>query len=234
MQGYRYGSWEGRMRKQIPLIIAALCITPATAADVSPRLMGGAWLAKREPPPSILKRGERVLTWLALDISPEGLLVACHVKQSSGYPSLDDYACNLFKEHGRFSPARDASGNAVPGVMEQYLTWEASKNATDADSSRASAAKPGSDVGNWVNTEDLPRGLMRSDEVVESSLALTVSAKGRVTRCDIWISSARPELDRRACELMIIRGHYAPARDAAGNPVQGVDWQRVRWQVPKD
>ena len=221
---------------RLSLLIAAICATPAIADDLSPARLTNpsAWLAKREPPPGVLKRGERVLTWLILAISPDGSLTACSIKQSSGYRALDDYACNLFKQNGRFAAARDASGKPVQGVNEPYLTWESSRNATDADLSKASTAKAGADAGMWVNTDDLPRGLMRPGEVVASNLALQVSAEGRVTSCIVKIPSERPELDRRACELMILRGNYEPARDFAGNFTQGVDWRRIRWQVPRD
>jgi outer membrane biosynthesis protein TonB len=224
------------MRRRLAILIAAIWATPVMAAgDTPPRLTNpGSWLAKREPPPGVLKRGERVLTWFAVGISPEGQPTGCKTEQSSGYPVLDDYACNLFKENGRFAPARDQAGKPVEGVSDRYLTWEASANATDAGSSKASAAKASPDAGRWVTTDDLPRGLMQPDEVVVSHFVLTVSAKGDVTNCDILLPSARPELDRRACQLIILRGKYKPARDQDGKPTQGVDWRSVRWQVPKD
>ena len=193
-----------------------------------------AWLGKREVPPGILKRGERVQIVVALAVSAEGRAAGCTIIQSSGHSALDDHACELYRQRARFRPARDADGEVIAGTYETGAKWEAFKTAIDAETSKATAPEPDANVGRWVTTDDLPKGLLTRDEVVASDLALTVSPDGVVTTCRVSKPSAKPVLDRRACELVIARAHYKPAHDAAGMPIEAIDWHRVRWQEPRD
>ena len=53
---------------------------------------------------------------LDLTITKEGRVRDCRVKQSSGYPILDDKTCAIMIERARFTPARNSLGEPVEDV----------------------------------------------------------------------------------------------------------------------
>ncbi len=56
---------------------------------------------------------------------------------------------------------------------------------------------------------------------------LTVGPDGRVSHCRVHRPSGDPEADAVTCKLAIDRFRFEPARDAAGNPVEGeFGWQQ--------
>lgn len=62
-----------------------------------------------------------------------------------------------------------------------------------------------------------------------------VTPEGRVANCRVVRSSGVPELDWTTCRLLTERFRYAPARDAAGNPVTDVaGWQQDWWLEGRD
>jgi len=53
-------------------------------------------------------------------------------------------------------------------------------------------------------------------------LDLTVDVSGQPVRCDVAMSDGMGLLDRTACDLLMHRAHFSPARDSAGTPVTAV------------
>jgi len=168
-----------------------------------------------------------------LTIAPDGAVTKCQIAYSSKSAVLDAYACALFRDHARYEQATGDEGDTQRNRRD-YWTWEASKNAPDTETSKASPAIRGPNSGMWITSDDLPRGALAKDQIVVSNVALTISASGNVLACGATIPSQRPDLDERVCALMSARAHYKPARDARGAPVEGVDWTTIRWQVPRD
>jgi protein TonB len=60
---------------------------------------------------------------LTVTVSPEGRATQCVVTASSGHPVLDDAACRGMLTYSRFTPARDANGEAVPGTFSTRITY---------------------------------------------------------------------------------------------------------------
>jgi protein TonB len=56
---------------------------------------------------------------IGVRVNPDGSLSNCHVLRSSGNASADALMCQLFVQYVRFSPARDAAGQAIA----QDITW---------------------------------------------------------------------------------------------------------------
>ncbi|WP_176488969.1 energy transducer TonB [Rhizorhabdus dicambivorans] len=217
------------------LMLIAMAAVSLATAPTPPRMeASGAWLGNVGVPARILKRGERVRTRVSIAVSPDGAPRDCTVTRSSGHAMLDDRICAAVIANGHFQPARDHMGKPVAGTFDFAWMWEAFDTAIDAATSKAAPPKRGSDAGLWVTTSDLPRGALKRGEVVVSDMLITVSATGRVADCTITDPSTHPELDQHACRLVKARGHYRPARDAAGRPTEGIDWMRSRWQAPVD
>ena len=64
-----------------------------------------------------------------------------------------------------------------------------------------------------------------------TEVTLTVSDKGKPTRCVVTQSSGSGSLDRASCEAFM-RVRFDPARDAGGAAVKGTYVTHVNWRLP--
>jgi len=88
---------------------------------------------------------------------------------------------------------------------------------------------PLGNTASWISEDDYPfdgRAERHRGTVIYS---LKVSPDGRVTNCSVSRSSGYPSLDQATCRLVVRRGRFAPARDAAGTPIASVFTSRVVW-----
>jgi protein TonB len=67
--------------------------------------------------------GAQGLVVTRLTVSATGSVASCSVSRSSGNPVLDATTCRLIRERFRFTPARDAAGNAIPDVKGWQQRW---------------------------------------------------------------------------------------------------------------
>lgn len=85
-----------------------------------------------------------------------------------------------------------------------------------------------------IDDDDYPRGAYRERVGGTVIARLTVSAEGRVSRCEVRRSSGNAELDATTCRLILRRFRFAPARDAEGRAVEGqVGWRQEWWLEPR-
>jgi protein TonB len=75
-------------------------------------------------PVDALRRNEQGTVATRLRIDSNGRVSGCTIVASSGSRSLDDATCKILTERARFSPARDAEGEAVPDTYDQRVTWQ--------------------------------------------------------------------------------------------------------------
>jgi protein TonB len=105
----------------------------------------------------------------------------------------------------------------------------------------ASAALPTGPTGpvpieaqNWITDADYPRAALRPPRQGDVAFQVTVDAKGRVADCAVTASSGTAILDARVCELLHLRGHFVPARDADRRPVPS-QWNSIfHWRRPEN
>jgi outer membrane biosynthesis protein TonB len=173
------------------------------------------------------------MTALDLTIAYDGSVTECEIAYSSNSSVLDEYACELFIRNARYQPAANSEAS-VSRKRRDFCIWEASQNASDVKTSKASPAMRGPNSGRWITTDDLPGGALHRGQVVVSNVALTITRKGEVATCNVTIPSERSDLDNRLCTLISTRAHYKPARDLNGTPTGGLDWITVPWQAPRD
>ena len=69
-------------------------------------------------------------TDFALEIDAKGHIMTCNIVKSSGSELLDTTTCSQIILNGRFEPARDAQGRAVPGRWESAMRWRLLDNDT--------------------------------------------------------------------------------------------------------
>lgn len=94
-------------------------------------------------------------------------------------------------------------------------------------------AKPSGSPGRWVMVSDYPRADLNQKNEGTTTFLLSVGTDGAVTGCRIIGSSGFSSLDKRACELLMARAAFEPAKDGDGQPAASFYVNKVRWQVPR-
>lgn len=93
-------------------------------------------------------------------------------------------------------------------------------------------AKPTESPGIWINPDDYPKAALYNEMEGKTGVRLFVDASGKVTHCDVLVSSGFEVLDKAACERLMVHGGFQPARDAKGRAVADVWTSRVVWKMP--
>ena len=81
------------------------------------------YISDGDYPASAVRHHEQGRVGFELDISPEGRVINCRIMQSSGSRMLDLRTCQIMLVRGRFLPARDAQGHAVPDTVSNSVNW---------------------------------------------------------------------------------------------------------------
>jgi len=112
------------------LSAATLPITGALAAEgkeakVAPIGNPAAWFSQDDYPPEARRANQSGTVSISLTVDPTGKAVKCEVTLTSGFPSLDAVTCDDAMRRARFTPARDASGQAVSATyVVPNVRWE--------------------------------------------------------------------------------------------------------------
>jgi len=101
---------------------------PVAVQRLKPKGNFQSLMSTEDYPSSSLRNNEEGTVAYRLDIGPDGKVSACTITQSSGYPMLDQTACKLLQRRARFTPGKDASGNATGGVYPGRFTWKIPKD----------------------------------------------------------------------------------------------------------
>ena len=80
--------------------------------------------------------------------------------------------------------------------------------------------------------DDYPAGALRAREQGRVVYRVTIGPEGRVSGCDVRISSGSPALDAATCRIVRSRARFTPARDSAGRPVPDRRDGDVLWRLP--
>lgn len=88
-------------------------------------------------------------------------------------------------------------------------------------------------AGEIVSARDYPKQTRALRLGSSVTIALTVSAEGRVSACRILRPSPDPEADRVTCRLASERFRFRPARGPEGKPIPSVYGWQQRWFTPE-
>lgn len=88
-----------------------------------PRQPPSRWIDSQSYPASALKAKAQGDTGVRVEVDRYGYPTSCRVVSSAGFKALDDAACPQIMTRGRFYPALDSRGVAVPGVWERRVIW---------------------------------------------------------------------------------------------------------------
>lgn len=87
--------------------------------------------------------------------------------------------------------------------------------------------------GFWASTNDYPTLALREEREGISAFRVTVGKDGRVTGCEITVSSGHSDLDEATCTNVTKRAEFYPAQDKKGKITTGTYANRIRWQIPE-
>lgn len=76
-----------------------------------------------------------------------------------------------------------------------------------------------------------PRALQEEREG-ETRIRFAIGTDGRVAKCDVMISSGHADLDGESCRAARMLTYF-PAANAAGEPIETMAEQRIKWEIPK-
>ncbi|TMJ17704.1 MAG: energy transducer TonB [Alphaproteobacteria bacterium] len=102
------------------LLLAAGRAEPARAIGE-----GGAagWFSSDDYPKEAIVQGAEGVTAVRLTVDPNGKVSDCKVTGSSGFASLDDTTCSLFRARGNFIPAHDRRGRPTTDSTSIRIRW---------------------------------------------------------------------------------------------------------------
>lgn len=92
--------------------------------------------------------------------------------------------------------------------------------------------RPLSKPSNWITSSAYPSGMVMMGKQGLVNFRLSVDEKGVPTACEIQRSYSDPQFDKVTCQLLMRRGRFAPARDAAGKPIASYYLNSVRFIMP--
>ena len=94
------------------------------ARGANPRGNQGDWFPSDSYPAAAQRANAEGLVSVRVTVGANGRVSDCAVTSSSGNADLDAATCRLAKRNGRFEPARDAEGQAVPSsVTLRNVRW---------------------------------------------------------------------------------------------------------------
>lgn len=86
------------------------------------------WITNDDYPPGAMRDGRQGTTRISWTINTVGRVENCQVTSSSGSPDLDQAACALLTRRGRYSPAKDQSGNPISSTSSRSIRWQVPKD----------------------------------------------------------------------------------------------------------
>ena len=211
----------------------------------APATNPGSWMTNVDYPATAMREGREGTTGFRLAFGADGLPTSCEITAPSGHSDLDGATCRLAMARARFTPGRNAQGEATGGTYVNRIRWQI----PDGYLSRLASAGFSIDESgkSWPRgPSPLPVMLMidaashypaaAREAKYEGAvhLAISVDAWGKVTGCSIIDSSMSAELDAAACAVIRKNGAFEPALDSAGKATNGVVPAVFQWILPRD
>lgn len=88
-----------------------------------PKGSPGNWVTTNDYPTRDIRQGNEGTAIFLLAITADGKVSDCQITRSTGYAGLDQATCSKISQRARFDPARNESGQRVPGTYTGSITW---------------------------------------------------------------------------------------------------------------
>lgn len=212
---------------------------------LAPATNPGSWVTSYDYPASAMREEREGTTGFKLTIGTDGLPTGCEITAPSGHADLDAETCRLIMERARFTPGRNARGEAAGGTYSNRIRWQIPEGGGHAVEVAGFGLDPGLDSWPRAAIPDdaftridpaahYPPAALAAREQGTVHMELTVDSAGRVSACKVNESSLSAALDDAACGLMRSEGKFSPALDSDGKPTKGVLAAKFRWSLPGD
>jgi len=108
-----------------PITVSAPPAPPVPVISQAAQAKGDphSWITNDDYPPEAVRQEQQGVSGIAWTINEQGRVENCHVVSSSGSQVLDDTACRLMTRRGRYTPAKDASGNPIRQTQSLRFRW---------------------------------------------------------------------------------------------------------------
>ncbi|SNT00331.1 TonB family protein [Sphingopyxis indica] len=214
-----------------------------TETGPAPATNPGSWVTSYDYPASAMREEREGTAGFRLTIGTDGLPTRCEITAPSGHADLDAETCRLIMERARFTPGRNARGEAVGGTYSNRIRWqipEGSDHAVEVagfgldtvQESWPRGAIPDDAFTRIDPAAHYPPAALAAREQGTVHMELAVDSAGRVSACKVNESSLSAALDDAACALMHSEGKFSPALDSDGKPTKGVLAAKFRWALP--
>ncbi|MBP8233959.1 energy transducer TonB [Rhizorhabdus sp.] len=101
---------------------------PAVSRRGEPRGTPGEWVTPEDYPSADLRAENQGTTGFELAVGTDGKATNCSVTNSSGFPSLDQKACQMLLRRARFKPQLDGNGQPMPFTYRNRVRWQIPKD----------------------------------------------------------------------------------------------------------
>lgn len=101
---------------------------PSVASPAKARGNPSNWITTDDYPSRALREEREGVTVVAFEINTEGRVENCRVTSSSGSPDLDEATCRNLVRRARYTPAKDAAGNAMTSSDTRRVRWQMPPN----------------------------------------------------------------------------------------------------------
>ncbi len=98
--------------------------TTPTAQPARPLGSPAGWIGLEDYPAQAYAEQREGAVRVRLSIAPLGFVDGCTVVESSGSADLDAGTCRILMVRGFFTPARDATGQAIAGEYVRRIRWQ--------------------------------------------------------------------------------------------------------------
>lgn len=97
---------------------------PPRRPNPVPKGNPGRWVSNDDYPSRAIREEAQGTVRFTLTVGPDGRVSDCQVTGSSGNATLDETACRLLRQRGRFDPKLDANGNPTSGTWSSSFRWQ--------------------------------------------------------------------------------------------------------------
>src|SRR3546814_14721975 len=109
------------------MVLLAMQGAPArgdeTETGPAPATNPGRWVTSYDYPASEMREEREGTAGFRLTIGTDGLPTRCEITAPSGHADLDAATCRLIMERARFTPGRNARGEADGGTSSNRQRW---------------------------------------------------------------------------------------------------------------
>ena len=85
----------------------------------------------------------------------------------------------------------------------------------------------------WVCKSDYPSSARRYEHEGTTGFRLTINLEGSPRECIVTSSSGYDDLDRRTCQVLLLRARFRPAQDDEGKAIEGTYSSAINWSLPE-